>query len=214
MSSSYIHFLLVTEIKVVTQLVFSLRSNNNVSLCGSVLKSIGESSKSLRVIQFLHLKIFFLKRSTNENLELLKNTAWPPVWSIVAEGDKTRPLLKQHYRKPLTRESINTPATPIETSVVTTLCVWGITSHCLLPICGLLPRMKNKFDSCWGFKEKKGGKKISWVVSWYSSQLGSFNYYRKLSFDLFCQYCSSAQAVQPWLFRCRYQSKARKGIFF
>lgn len=64
----------------------------------------------------------------------MENTIWPP-HLLACEVDKTRQgLLKQHYRKPLVRENIDTPPPPIEASVITTLSPWEITSHCLTSI--------------------------------------------------------------------------------
>lgn len=103
----------------------------------TINKKIFSKNYFITVSQSLYPKIndLLFKRSTNQHWEILENTIWPPVWSIASEVDKTKQqLLKQNYRKPLTRKSINTPAPPIETSVITSLCVWGITSHCPLPI--------------------------------------------------------------------------------
>lgn len=73
-----------------------------------------------------------LHRHLNQRWKLLENAIWPPVWSICSEVDKTRQgLLKQHYRKPLVRKNIDTPLLAIETSVITALSLWGITSRCL-----------------------------------------------------------------------------------
>lgn len=145
-------------------------------------------------MQFLHTKIndVFLKRSTKQHWELLENTIWPPVWSIAAEVDKTRRrLLKQHYRKPLTRESLNTPATPIETSAVTSLCVWGITSHCLMPICGAAALHEKQSLTHAGVSKEPQGKNLLVCQgkqvplprqdSWYSP----LNSCRMMPFNLF-----------------------------
>lgn len=124
--------------------------------------------ESLWVIQFLQPEIndVFLKRSTKQHWELLENTFWPPVWSIAAEPDKTRRRLLEDYRKPLTRESINTPATPIETSAVTSLCVEGISFHCLMTICGTGVLHKKKSFTCAAVSKKKKKQEKNEFVCW------------------------------------------------
>lgn len=151
-------------------------------------------SKTALSNTILHTEIndVFLKRSTNQHWELLENTIWPPVWSIAAEVAKTRRrLLKQHYRKPLTRESINTPATPIESAVVTSLCVWGITSHCLLPIrVAAASHEKQSLTHVGVSMEKQGRNMLVWRGKQVSSPQQDpwhkpLNSCRMMSFDLF-----------------------------